>query len=1033
MTTPLQDASALVELVRKRSPDVVRLAQSVCLASRIEPELLRQARLMLLPDADAGVEADLWFSPLVQSATPVALVLLPEVVDLLRRELSKSSESLRRSWELLEEVHRTAPVAIRLEEKITWQALSGGPMAEDSIEKDLLSVVSAIVTQQRKGLARWALRALPRLPENARRTKAATTLMLTATAHLGAWHMLDQQLEGAAVTEGSISQLSIALPPDLSLLPVGVRLLEAGGDLASPGATAAPRNVVEFSNPPTDDTPAGVITVPGTNPLLLEVSWGEGSKRQVKNLSLYQGRTETIEVDSDELRIRTARGDLYTLRRDFDKGGDPETEKRNSVLARIPRPPATGYVARYDTAGRDIVDRLRQELVSGRRVVAVLGTGGIGKTVVVAETVRELLGEFDPRIVWISAEGRSDFTRSIMLDEIAVQLGRSDMRTLPPKEKILEVRSLLSSAPALIVIDQFEVIGQKEQTSCLNFLKSARRPALVTTRQSLPGVFTLALDAMSQQEASDFLERLISMADNPQAFGRLDRNRLFKVSKNNPLLIQWVVAQIHLSQDPEKVLDELSVGKGDVMARVFDRSFNLPELGDDARAALLALSLFVPSASLDALANVAGFGDDQERMAEAATRLRSLSLLNVTDWGDRLSVEGIIRQMLKARMAKDKSGEVIRLRFIAYFLAFAQSHNRSTAEDYDALEGEFENLLDAMDMAVELRNWDSVIDFCLAITEFLEVRGYWDEALHRYDLAVRATKMAKRPELLPQLGELEARILLRRREFAKAQSSYEFVRDNYRKAGNREGLASALRNLGTIALERKRPAEAQRLYQESLKIARELKDQAGIANNLHNLAIVAQVRGKLNEALQLYQQSLSIAQELGDERSSAISLHQIAVISIEMGNYAEARSLLEESLRIKRKLGDQDGIAGSLHQLGILMREVGERELAEQSLREALGIYEQLGSPSAAEVIEDLNLLEGKAQSSRSRKTSSKKSASKKKAATTPSGKKKGGSSKASAGRGGSKRDTPKGSVPGYKAGRRPRGGYGRGSSRSYR
>ena len=85
MTPEGKDPRKLLETTEKRFPNAVRLARVVSLASRIEPELLRQARLQLLPSLDAGAEADLWFSPLVQSSTPLALTLRPAVADLLRR------------------------------------------------------------------------------------------------------------------------------------------------------------------------------------------------------------------------------------------------------------------------------------------------------------------------------------------------------------------------------------------------------------------------------------------------------------------------------------------------------------------------------------------------------------------------------------------------------------------------------------------------------------------------------------------------------------------------------------------------------------------------------------------------------------------------------------------------------------------------------------------------------------------------------------------------------------------------------------
>ena len=55
----------LVDQIEARSPTLYRLALVLAPALRVEPLLLRNARLHFLPQSDAGLESDLWFSPLV--------------------------------------------------------------------------------------------------------------------------------------------------------------------------------------------------------------------------------------------------------------------------------------------------------------------------------------------------------------------------------------------------------------------------------------------------------------------------------------------------------------------------------------------------------------------------------------------------------------------------------------------------------------------------------------------------------------------------------------------------------------------------------------------------------------------------------------------------------------------------------------------------------------------------------------------------------------------------------------------------------
>src|SRR5205814_7050271 len=95
----------------------------------------------------------------------------------------------------------------------------------------------------------------------------------------------------------------------------------------------------------------------------------------------------------------------------------------------------------------------------------------------------------------------------------------------------------------------------------------------------------------------------------------------------------------------------------------FNRPFQLPQLGDDGRDPLLALSLFTPSASRPALAEVAGFADDNNRLGEAVKRLATLRLLETTPGGQRLTVKGLTRSLAQSRLSIDERADEFRRRY----------------------------------------------------------------------------------------------------------------------------------------------------------------------------------------------------------------------------------------------------------------------------------------------------------------------------------------------------------------------------------
>jgi tetratricopeptide (TPR) repeat protein len=667
----------------------------------------------------------------------------------------------------------------------------------------------------------------------------------------------------------------------------------------------------------------------------------------------------------------------------------PPVPVAHARIVAIPNFLVVGFVARRDADGRDILACLRDELQPHKQQLVVLwGAGGVGKTTLAAEAARALVATFAGRVVWISALGRADFTRSTLLDEVATQLDRADLRPLASDPKAEAVRALLMDAPTLVVLDNFETVAESEQKLCAAFLHDAPAPALVTTRQKIDGARNVFVDAMSMEEARPYLQLLIKQTNDRATFAQLDHDRIINTAARNPLLLQWVVAQIEAAQDPTTVLDDLTHGTGDAAERVFTRSFNLPQLTDDGRAALLALSLFTPDASRDALAEVAGFDTDTRRLNEAARRLATLCLVKPADAGKRLALEGLTRQLALARLQQDAHAADYRHRFVAHFLRHAEVHKQETPEAYDALEAEKDNLLAAMDVAEGLSDKQNIIRFTRMLASpyagMLSVRGYWDEAIRRCEQGVRAAESAgNEVEAVRLIGDA-ASLRMERGEYEAAQMAYEHVLMVLRRRGDEWNVAVFLQQLGMLTQRQGKYAEARQFYEESLEIRKNLGNQRGIAGSLHNLGWLAQAQGEFADARRLYEESLEIKQKLDDQHGIAITLHNLATITSdqseahrlyneslkiaeklgnqsyiainlrELGGLAqaqgeldEARRLYDESLEIEKKLGDQSGIASTLGQLGLLAEKEGDRAEAARLLREALSIFERLGSPNA--------------------------------------------------------------------------------------
>jgi tetratricopeptide (TPR) repeat protein len=637
-------------------------------------------------------------------------------------------------------------------------------------------------------------------------------------------------------------------------------------------------------------------------------------------------------------------------------------------IANIPRPPLVGFVARRDEQGRDIVGRLKEELSPEKnQLVALWGPGGSGKTTLAAEFVRDTADGFGGRIAWVSALGRAEFGLATLLDEIATKLGREDLRKLAPEPKLEQVAALVSSAPTLVVLDNFETVSEEEQARCLDFLaQAAACPALVTTRLRInrDDVYNVPLAAMSLEEAREFLRRLVERTRKPSNFDKLDRDDLIRRCEANPLVLQWVVRQIDLAQRPQVVLDELEQGEGDAAERVFTRSYNLPQLGDDGRAALLALSLFAPNASPEALAHVAGFGNDFRRLHKAVENLSALWLIETTEGNERLFLRGLTRELAKSRLSKHDPADESRRRYVAHFRKHAEAHQQVTAEDLDALEAEKDNLLGAMDAALRMQNWWDVTDIRIALEDFLRLRGYWDEAIKSAEQAETAARHAGSELGVAHFTACVARIRLRREEYHGARELYQEALEIFRKAGSEENIAAALHNLALIAQKQGNLEEARLRYDEAMEINKKLEDQQGISGILHNLAAIAQDHGEFKEARRLYNESLEIEKKLKNEIGIADTLYELGRLAWVQGQTEEARRLVGESLEINRKFGNLNGIADGLRALGVIWEKADNKTEASKLYSESLTIFEKLGSPRAEMVRADLVRVQRDAEQS---------------------------------------------------------------------
>ncbi|PKV89186.1 hypothetical protein [Streptomyces sp. TLI_146] len=175
------------QLARSR-PQLVRLAECLSLAAGVERPLLRRARLRFLPRSSAGLEAELWFSPLVESASDHSLVLDPAAAAVLRRRLAlRPRRFVQDVRDLMVQAHLGAQPVARWFEDLLWADLFPATSTPEYVEEQLRRVLRAVTATGAAGdeVGRWALHYVPRLPSGVRRYDDAWRIQVASSERLG--------------------------------------------------------------------------------------------------------------------------------------------------------------------------------------------------------------------------------------------------------------------------------------------------------------------------------------------------------------------------------------------------------------------------------------------------------------------------------------------------------------------------------------------------------------------------------------------------------------------------------------------------------------------------------------------------------------------------------------------------------------------------------------------------------------------------------------------------------------------------------
>jgi predicted ATPase/DNA-binding XRE family transcriptional regulator/Tfp pilus assembly protein PilF len=672
-----------------------------------------------------------------------------------------------------------------------------------------------------------------------------------------------------------------------------------------------------------------------------------------------------------------------------------------SLLASLPRRDTTSAAAPAPDSELDplpapptpLVGRERElEEVGGflghpqTRLLTLTGTGGVGKTRLAIETVRETARLFPNGAVFVALAPLGD--PDLVLPTVARSLGLREMGGRGPREVL---RAYLREKRFLLALDNFEhVLGAAAEVaalieSCPNLtvLATSRAPLRVRGEQEYPvGPLALPDSALSpavQDVGGSPSVRLFAQrarATSP-TFEITDENASAVATicwrlSGIPLALELAAARTRFL-DPEALLSRLdralSAGswardvpeRQRTMRSTLDWSHDL--LSEGEKALFRRLSVFSGGFTLEAVEDACtSEGVGAEEVLELLGRLAEQSLVIVTQDRHIQTRYGLLEPVRQyAREKLDESGETgeIRLRHASFYLALAEEaepwiKGHDQVEWLDRLEADNDNLRAAIGWSLEAGDAQTAARLGWALSVYWVMRARREEGrlLMEQTLSEGSNLPPRmRARALYALGLCVNGSGDDERLMAISEESAAL----FRREGDTHGEAYALLVLSFAALQLGELDRATLVLEKALDGFREHEDEWGSAHSLNHLAVASHRRGDYSLAATYAEEGLAVTRRSGDRLGANVALHLLAQAAWRSDEHEQADRHFREALVLASEAGDKTSSAYCMQGLADVAGVQGQPRRAARLLGAAEALLETTGLPIYVTTDHDLH------------------------------------------------------------------------------
>ncbi|KUL34495.1 hypothetical protein ADL15_15545 [Actinoplanes awajinensis subsp. mycoplanecinus] len=563
--------------------------------------------------------------------------------------------------------------------------------------------------------------------------------------------------------------------------------------------------------------------------------------------------------------------------------------RRTITPPRVDLPAPTAFFNGRDEELADILELLSDKSPDRRRIIALYGLPGSGKTELAVQVATELVKRYDAGL-FLDLHG---YTKPLppvdVMNRIVRRLGvPGEAIPYDEDEQVALYRRTVRERRLLLVLDNAGDAGQ-----VLPLLTPGRSDIIVTSRTRLAALDEAAhrlIGEISPAAARRLFIEVAGLPSQPDAATAERIDRVTALCGRLALAVRVAAARLPTLEGNADgtPLEELAGRLESFSAGIV--------LADGTRNVHAAIS-----SSFDALP------------AETSRALLLMALHPGQDFDHRAacllagttSSARLVRDLVdSALLQRQRAGRVGFHDLVGSIVAARAASDLSAEERETAIARLLEGTLhiaqhaDLLITPGRFRVPAVTPGPATAFARFTnpQAAARWlDEEQHNLARIVELAADSGHPEISWKLAYALRDFFFRTKQWATWVRTHEIALASAITCGDRWAIAVTRGNLGLAYAETERFPEAQEQYEEALRLFRGLADPYGEANTLGHQAWVMHCLAKYREAGELCRAALAFYEDRGLRRNAAITLRTMALAESALGMHRLALAHLDQA------------------------------------------------------------------------------------------------------------------------------------------